>query len=250
MDNVLDLKNKKTIFEVRCKAEKKTAEILVYDFIGKDFFGDGVDASKISDALRDIPKNVESIDVRINSPGGSVFEGYAIYNRLKQYKMAKINVYIDGIAASIASVIALAGDKVYMAETAEFMIHKPMVWTSGNAYEHQKSIERLDAIEDQIINVYRKKTGRDRAELQIYIDQETYFSAQEALDLGFIDEIIEIEDEFKVAACATMDNMEAAMGKHAWIKRPAAMKTMNQIENTKLDDELKVIDEFLARIKA
>lgn len=246
MSNVLNFKTK-TIFEIKNKAEEKRAEILIYDFIGKDWFGDGVDAKKISTALAEIPKNVETIDVRINSPGGSVFEGYAIYNRLKQYKNATVNVYIDGMAASIASVIALAGDNIYMAETAEYMIHKPMVWTGGNAFEHQKSIERLDAIEDQIINVYKKKTGRDRAELQVYVDQETYFTAQEAKDLGFVDEIIEIEDEFKVAACATMDAMEQKMGSHSWVKRPAAMKTMKQRSNEEIDNTLKEIDDFLAR---
>ena len=107
-----------------CKKRGKKAEIALYGTIGETFFDDGITAKRFIEELNEL-KDVDSIDLRINSMGGDVFEGVTIYNRLKEYK-ATINVYVDGLAASIASVIAMAGDTVTMGEGSFMMVHSPM----------------------------------------------------------------------------------------------------------------------------
>ena len=126
-------------YEIKNKAEK--AEIWIYEMIGKDFWtGEGLTAKDFQKDLSQI--KASQIDLHINSPGGDVFDGNTIYNLLKQHP-ATITTYIDGLAASIASVIALAGDKVYMAENALFMLHQPWGITIGNEEDHEKTLELL-----------------------------------------------------------------------------------------------------------
>ena len=127
-------------FEIKAKSQT-VAEIVVYGVIGQDFWGDGISAKSFSDQLNNLPKTVNQIDVRLNSGGGDVFDGVSIYNRLKQHK-AKVTVYIDGLAASIASVIALAGDEVVMGEGALMMIHKPWTWAMGDSAALEEVIDR------------------------------------------------------------------------------------------------------------
>ena len=222
---------------------KEKAEIIIYDQIGKNFWGDGISAEDFSNELAKIPSSVNLIDVRINSPGGSVFEGYTIYNRLKQHK-ATIHVYIDGMAASIASVIAMAGDKVKMARTSQLMIHKPMTWTAGDSNEHMKAIERLDAIENQIIKVYREKTKMDYIEIQEMVAKETWFMADKALNHGFVDEIIDVEDEVKAAAFFSMEKM---LPSAAWIRNKPEIGNYNKEIKNKVTNLTKEIEGFLAR---
>ncbi|MCK5219101.1 Clp protease ClpP, partial [bacterium] len=123
------------------KAEKKV-EILIYDQIGEDWFGDGVQAKKFAEELRDLG-DIETIELRINSPGGSVWDGNAIYNTLRGHK-ATVNVTIDGLAASIASVIAMSGDTITMPENALMMIHNPATIAFGEAEEMRKAANMLD----------------------------------------------------------------------------------------------------------
>src|SRR5574340_334392 len=118
-------------FEIKNKAEK--AEVWIYEMIGKDFWtGEGLTAKDFQKELSEI--KASQIDLHINSPGGDVFDGVTIHNLLKQHP-AKVTTYIDGLAASIASVIALAGDKVIMAENALYMMHNPTGMGMGTAEE-------------------------------------------------------------------------------------------------------------------
>lgn len=129
------------------------------------------------------------ITVWINSPGGDCVAAAQIYNMLREYE-GNVTVKIDGIAASAASVIAMAGDKVLMSPVSMMMIHDPMTIAFGDSGEMQKAIDMLKSVKDSIINVYEIKTGLSRTKLAHLMDAETWMDAGKAVELGFADEII------------------------------------------------------------
>lgn len=129
------------------------------------------------------------ITVWINSPGGDCVAAAQIYNMLMDYK-GNVTVKIDGIAASAASVIAMAGTKVLMSPVSMMMIHNPMTIAFGDTAEMQKAIEMLGSVKDSIINAYEIKTGLSRAKLSHLMDAETWMDANKAVELGFADEVI------------------------------------------------------------
>lgn len=130
------------------------------------------------------------ITVWINSPGGDCVAAAQIYNMLMDYK-GNVTVKIDGIAASAASVIAMAGTKVLMSPVSMLMIHNPMTVAMGNKDEMQKAIEMLGSVKDSIINAYEIKTGLTRAQLSHLMDAETWMDANKAMELGFADGILQ-----------------------------------------------------------
>ena len=130
-----------------------------------------------------------NITVWINSPGGDCVAAAQIYNMLMDYK-GSVTVKIDGIAASAASVIAMAGSKVLMSPVSMMMIHNPMTIAFGDSAEMQKAIEMLGSVKDSIINAYEIKTGLSRAKLSHLMDAETWMDANKAVELGFADEVI------------------------------------------------------------
>lgn len=130
-----------------------------------------------------------NITVWINSPGGDCVAAAQIYNMLIDYK-GDVTVKIDGIAASAASVIAMAGTKVLMSPVSMLMIHNPMTIAFGNAGEMEKAIAMLDEVKESIINAYEIKTGMSRAKLSHLMDAETWMDANKAVELGFADDII------------------------------------------------------------
>tara|TARA_R100000541_G_scaffold243_1_gene911 strand:- start:6646 stop:7431 length:786 start_codon:yes stop_codon:yes gene_type:complete len=129
-------------------------------------------------------EEIEKIDVTINSPGGSVFDGLAIYNFLKSHK-AQVNIEVLGIAASSASVVAMAGDTITIPEDGFLMIHSPWSGAVGDAEEMRSTADVLDKIQETLINIYMKKTGLDRKEIEDMVNQETWLTGSEALELGF-----------------------------------------------------------------
>lgn len=133
------------------------------------------------------------ITVWINSPGGDCVAAAQIYNMLMDYK-GNVTIKIDGIAASAASVIAMAGTKVLMSPVSMLMIHNPMTIAFGNAGEMEKAIAMLDEVKESIINAYEIKTGMSRAKLSHLMDAETWMDANKAVELGFADDIIKRED--------------------------------------------------------
>ena len=147
-------------------------------------------AAGFRDALKEIG-DVKTINLHINSPGGSVFEGIAICNMLKQ-NSAHINVYVDGLAASIASVIAMSGDTIYMPANAMLMIHNPWTMAVGNAEELRKQADALDRITQASVETYLAKAGDklDKETLKQLMDDETWLTAQEAVDYGLADEVL------------------------------------------------------------
>lgn len=172
----------KPCFSVKADAGDDTADIYLYDQIG----GWGIGASSFVQALNSI--TASNINLRINSPGGDVFDGFAMYNALKE-KNANITAHIDGWAASIASVIALGADEIIMAENAYFMIHNPWGVAIGDADEMRKQADVLQKLNVTFADLYADCTGQDPAVITDKMNAETWFNAQEAVDFGLADSI-------------------------------------------------------------
>ena len=152
----------------------------------ESWFDDDVTPQLFKDELN---KGNGNITVWINSPGGDCVAAAQIYNMLIDYK-GDVTVKIDGIAASAASVIAMAGTKVLMSPVSMLMIHNPMTIAFGNKGEMEKAISMLDEVKESIINAYEIKTGLSRAKLSHLMDSETWMDANKAVELGFADDIL------------------------------------------------------------
>lgn len=172
--------------------DSKTADIFIYgDIVSSQWYEEDTTALSFKNDL-DAAGDVSAINLYINSPGGNVFEGVAIYNMLKRHK-AKINVHVDALAASIASVIAMAGDTVSMPENAMLMIHNPWTFAIGNAAELRKIADDLDRIGQSVKQTYLQKAGGKLTDekLQEMLDAETWLSADEAYAYGLCDVVLE-----------------------------------------------------------
>ena len=176
-------------YDIQNKADN-SADVYIFDEIGTY----GVTAQEFITDIKDL-KNTP-INLRINSLGGDVFDGMAMYNVIKR-REAKTTVYIEGIAASIATIIALGADEVVMAENSLFMIHNAWGGSMGEAKDMRKTADTLDKITGELTDIYRKKTGLSYDSLVDMMDEETWLNAQEAFNYGFIDTI---SDSIKVAA--------------------------------------------------
>lgn len=183
-------------FEIKAaKGKEKTAEIWIYDDIGEFWFGGGITAKSFADALKDFG-DVDVLNIYINSAGGLVADGLAIYNTLKRHQARK-EVFIDGFALSIASLVAMAGDKISIAANGMMMIHPPWGFVEGGAVEMRKSADVLDKLEESLVDTYARRTGQSETEIAVLVKNETWMDAEDALLLGFADEITE---EVKLAA--------------------------------------------------
>lgn len=163
------------------------------------------------------------ITVWINSPGGDCVAAAQIYNMLMDYK-GNVTVKIDGIAASAASVIAMAGTKVMVSPVSMLMIHNPATVAMGDATEMQKAIAMLDEVKESIINAYEIKTGLSRAKLSHLMDAETWMNANMAIELGFADEIMkrDTQDEADIAQPAASASFSRAAVTNSLIEKLAA----------------------------
>jgi ATP-dependent protease ClpP protease subunit len=173
----------KSWYTIRARASG--AEVLIYDEIGAY----GVTAKGFLAELGALP-NDAALDLRLNSPGGSVFDAVAIFNALKRHA-GEITVWIDGIAASAASYIAMAGDSVVMPQNAFLMIHDPSGLVMGTAEDMRSTAEALDKVKGSLIMGYAAKSGKPDAEIAALMAAETWLDAQDALALGLIDRIAE-----------------------------------------------------------
>lgn len=176
-------------YSIRARAQAASAEVLIYGDIGESWWGDSIAANHF---VREIAAlDVEQLTVRINSYGGSVSDGIAIHNALKRHK-ATVTTTVDGVAASIASLIAMAGDNVEMAENATLMIHAPWGSATGNSEELRQFADLLDTWADAMATSYASKTGRDKAEIiELLTDgKDHWYTAEEALADKFVDSIV------------------------------------------------------------
>lgn len=161
--------------------------IVLYGTVGDDLWGEGFTARDVLSALATIGRG-NPVDVRINSGGGYTDDGAAIYNALRSHR-GDVTVYVDGIAASAASVIAMAGDKIVMRRGATMMIHDPSGLTYGTATDHEKSIEMLNATANSMADIYAEQTGRAVDEIRAEMRDEIWLTADQAVEKGYADEI-------------------------------------------------------------
>jgi ATP-dependent Clp endopeptidase proteolytic subunit ClpP len=170
--------------------EENSADMILYGTIGSDEWWDDICDKTFKEDIANLGE-VENINLHINSPGGSVFAAVAIANTLKNHK-AKVTAYIDGLAASAATIITSACNVVKMPKNALFMIHNPLTWAYGNKQELEKTGILLDKVKDSILETYLTKAkDRTKEELSAFMDEEKWFNAEEAKEYGFVDEILE-----------------------------------------------------------
>jgi ATP-dependent Clp protease protease subunit len=168
------------------------------------------------------------ISVWLNSPGGDVFAASQIYTMLKEYK-GKVTVKIDGIAASAASVIAMAGAEILMSPVAMMMIHNPSTVIFGEAADLQGGIDMLSEVKESIVNAYEQKTGLSRNKISKMMDSETWFSAKKAVELGFADEVLYEPDQGESAEGFIFDKVTIT---NALLRKIPKAKQTQSVEET------------------
>ena len=171
------------------KAKGKTGEIWLYDPIGNSYFGDSMSAKMFQKEVAALGK-VDTINLHINSPGGDVFAGFAIYNQLKAHT-ADIIVDIDGVAASIASIIAMSGNTIRMAKNAMMMIHNPQGVAIGDEDEMDRVKALLRTVKGNLAQTYVDRTANKQDQVQAWMSDETWFTAEAAVQHGFADQMTE-----------------------------------------------------------
>ncbi|EKY3164814.1 Clp protease ClpP [Cronobacter sakazakii] len=185
--------------------------ISIFDFIGADYWGEGVTASRIAGALRSL--NGADVTVNINSPGGDMFEGLAIYNLLREYE-GKVTVKVLGLAASAASIIAMAGDDVQIGRGAFLMIHNCWVYAMGNRHDLAQIAADMAPFDKAMSDIYQARSGLDAETVDRMMDGETYIGGSEAVEKGFADSLLSADeiaddDESPAAALRKLDALLA-----------------------------------------
>ena len=216
----------------------------IYEVIGEDpWTGGGMTVKRIDGILRSIGN--KDVNVNINSPGGDVFEGIAIYNRLRDHQ-GKITVRIMGLAASAASIIAMAGDNIQIGSASFLMIHNAWVLAIGNRHDMLETANFLEPFDRALADVYVARTGQDLATVQAAMDADTWFNGTQAIELGYADELLPPdamqEDTAKAATAKDVNavrRVEAALCHD--MPRSAARDLINQIKGKQdaADDDAK-----------
>lgn len=176
----------------RVVARNDTATVWLYEEIGRL----GVSAKMVADEMRSIPDTMP-ISLRINSPGGEAFDGIAIYNSLR--KRGNVTVEIDGVCASAAAIVAMAGQSITMADNALFMIHQAWGLALGNGADLRERADMLESIDNQQIKIFTAKTGLPSEEIFAMLEAETWMEADKAHKLGFVDKVV---NDHRIAASA------------------------------------------------
>ncbi|EPQ3181059.1 Clp protease ClpP [Klebsiella pneumoniae] len=185
--------------------------ISVFDVIGQDYWGEGITAKRIAGALRAM--NGADVTVNINSPGGDMFEGLAIYNLLREYE-GHVTVKVLGIAASAASIIAMAGDDIQIGRGAFLMIHNCWVYAMGNRHDFAELAQSLEPFDTAMADIYAARSGLDIAAVQKLMDGESYIGGSDAVAKGLADSLLSADavsdgDESPVAAIRKLDALLA-----------------------------------------
>lgn len=213
---------------MRIKAEGNTVTLKIYTDIHSKSWWDDEDSDDSIKNVEDLDKilkdnkNASIIDIYINSPGGDVFEGVAIYNILKRNRAYK-RVWVDGFACSIASVIAMAGNSINMPKSSMMMIHNPWSFAVGNANELRVLADQLDKIAEPMIEAYMSKFNGTREDLKAMLDAETYLTADEAFSYGLCTNVVsdneETQDKVDEALDSTINMYSGKLKQFASIKQ-------------------------------
>lgn len=177
-------------FEAKHDEEKKVSVITIYGVIGNSYWEKSISAKQVVDALNEAGDN--DIVIRLNSPGGDAFEGITISNRLREHK-GKVTTYIDGYACSAASLFPPASDETIMGLGAMIMIHEATTIVWGSKKDMRKEADVLEKLETGIIDIYMTVAKVDRKEIETMVDNETWFTAEEAVAIGFASKLTEVK---------------------------------------------------------
>lgn len=191
-------------------AEQGGATLNIYEPIGLDpWTGEGMTASRVAGILRSL--NGRDVTVNINSPGGEVFEGLAIYNQLREYS-GNVAINVVGLAASIASVIAMAGNTLQVARTGFLMVHNAWMMVVGNRHDMQDAAAQMEPFDTAIASVYAAKSGGTTEDFAALMDAETWITGQQAIELGLADGLLasDLIGETEGADASAMAGMDAA----------------------------------------
>ncbi|NIO84658.1 MAG: hypothetical protein GTN53_29440, partial [Candidatus Aminicenantes bacterium] len=217
----------KTWFNI-VNANKETADVYIYEEIG----GFGVDSKQFALQFNQI--KASKINIHINSPGGSIFEGHAIYNTINNAKSKIIHTFIEGVAASMAAVVSLAGDVVHMAENALMMIHNPVAAVRGEQKDLKRIADVLEKLKGTIAKIYADKTGLPIETINKMMDDETWMNAGEALENKFIDKIT---DQVEAANVFDLENYNYKnLAIYNSIKHKLKSKNQNQEDVMNLEE--------------
>lgn len=178
-------------FAVEVDEEKDETVLTVYGEIGENWWSDSTSAGDIDRALKEV--KTKSITVRLNSPGGDAFDGITIYNRLKDHE-AKVKIIVDGWACSAASIIAMAADELIMNTGAMLMVHEAWTWAVGSKSDLQKTVDMMVKLDESLLDIYMTKAQCTREEMKQFVVNETWFTADEAVELGFATDVTQEED--------------------------------------------------------
>ena len=205
--------------------------ISIYDVIGYDYWtGDGVTAKRIAAALRGMGPG--PVTVNINSPGGDMFEGLAIYNLLREHD-GEVTVKVLGLAASAASIIAMAGDTVQIARAGFYMIHNCWVMAIGNRNDLRAVADTLEPFDAAMADIYVARTGKELAEIQKQMDGETWIGGSSAVEQGFADELL-ASDQVKQGeqkSASAIRRLEAAL-RASGMPKSEAMRLISEFKSS------------------
>lgn len=211
-------------FEARHVEATNTTELTIYGVIGDSWWEDSVSASDIDEALKNATGDIL---IHLNSPGGSAFDGIAIFNRLINHKEkhnAKVTVRVDGWACSAASLFPAAADEVIMGLGSMLMIHEASSFAWGTKRDMRKEADVLEQLEEGIIDIYMTKANVSRKEIRNMVDEETWFGAQKAIEIGFAT---------STAAPSTTDNEEVSQLKAQMLAMQNEIQQLKNVEPEK-----------------
>jgi ATP-dependent Clp protease, protease subunit len=178
--------------QFRAEVKDDVTNLTIYGEIGESFWGDSVSAKDVEEAIKNVTTN--TIKVNVNSPGGDVFAGIAIYNQLKNHP-AKVIIENDGLMASAASVLGMAADELIMNTGSMLMIHEAWTWAMGTKADIKKTLNALEGIDKSLADIYMTKFQGERSEIENMIVNETWFTASEAVDAGLADKVNEVKEQ-------------------------------------------------------
>lgn len=180
------------LFEASVNDENSEASLTIYGDIGESWWGESTSAKDIEQALKNVSST--TLTVHLNSGGGDVFDGIAIYNQLKNHS-AKVIVHVDGLAASAASLIAMAGDEIIMHTGSIMMIHEASTWSWGTKTDMKKTLNALESIDKSIADIYMTRFVGEKSDIEALITAETWLTADEAVQVGLADSVEEKDEE-------------------------------------------------------
>lgn len=201
---------------LRAEGDESENTITIYDVIGQDFWGEGVTAKRIGGALRAIGSK-NPVTVYVNSPGGDMFEGIAIHNQLAEHR-GPVTIKVLGLAASAASVIAMAGNEVQMLPASFMMIHNAWMVGVGNKEAFRELADWLEPFDSAIADLYAKRTNQEKSAIQALMKKETWMGASDAVEEGFADQVVEdtateTDGDDQVSSRAALRQIDKAMAK-------------------------------------